>query len=58
MTDNGRGRPLDRRSPAPWRGASEGRPAPHKFLRNKPQEWEESRSKVTACKLWKALPLL
>ncbi|MFE1287964.1 glutamine synthetase [Streptomyces sp. NPDC058751] len=35
-----------------------GRPAPHEFLRNKRQEWEGSRPKVTACKSRKGLPLL
>ncbi|MDF6042098.1 glutamine synthetase [Streptomyces sp. JH14] len=58
MTDNDRGRPLDRRSLAPWHGSSEGRPAPHKFLRNKKQEWEEYRSEVTAFELKALLPVL
>ncbi|MFD6550061.1 glutamine synthetase [Streptomyces sp. NPDC058398] len=58
MTDNDRGRPLDRRSPLPRCASFEGRSTSHKFLRNKHQEWEESRSKVTAYKLWKAPPAL
>jgi glutamine synthetase len=44
--------------PLPRCTSSEGRPAPHKFLRNKKAEWEEYRSEVTAFELRKNLPVL
>nr|WP_232789630.1 glutamine synthetase [Streptomyces jeddahensis] len=40
------------------RRSSEVAPAPHHFLRNKRQEWEEYRSEVTAFELRKNLPML
>ncbi|OSZ59181.1 glutamine synthetase [Streptomyces pharetrae CZA14] len=40
------------------RRSPEVAPAPHRFLRNKRQEWEEYRSEVTAFELRKNLPVL
>ena len=58
MTNNNHRRPPDCWSGRSCLGSSEVACEPHKFLRNKKQEWEEYRSEVTAFELRKNLPVL
>jgi glutamine synthetase len=57
-TNDDHQRPLCREPALHRRRSREVAPAPHHFLRNKKQEWEEYRSEVTAFELRKNLPVL